>query len=159
MPQSHEPGRRILDRHNYVPHYLMVLANGMAWGQSRIYLKHFGIGINECRLITVAAHSPGLTAKDASDILAMNKSIVSRGVQTLEAKGLVEPQGGRRRSRGLYLTHEGSQLHDQIVEVSLEREKRLLAGFAPNEKTIVLGYLARMFANLQEANDYDPLEK
>lgn len=154
----HDPGRRILDRHNYVPHYLMVLANGMAWGQSRIYLKHFGIGINECRIITVVAHSPGLTAKDAGDILVMNKSIVSRSLQTLDARGLIESQG-QRRLRGLYLTEEGYQLHDRIVEVSLEREKRLLAGFAPNEKTIVLGYLARMFANLQQAYDYDPLQE
>lgn len=154
----HDSERRILDRHNYVPHYLMVLANGMAWGQSRIYLRHFGIGINECRIITAIAQSPGLTAKDASEYLVMNKSIISRSLQELRAKELVKSQR-HGRSSGLYLTGDGYRLHDQIVEVSIKREKRLLDGFAPNEKTIVLGYLARMFANLQQAYDYDPLEK
>jgi hypothetical protein len=48
MNQPSKPSsRKVIDRHLYVPHYLVVLANGMERGQSRIYLKHFGIGINE----------------------------------------------------------------------------------------------------------------
>jgi DNA-binding MarR family transcriptional regulator len=148
--------QRLIDRHLYVPHYLMVLANGMAWGQSRIYLKHLGIGINEARILTVVAHMPDCIATEICDILVMNKSIASRSLQVLEARGLIEG-GANKRSRPIKLTEQGIALHDRVVTVSLEREKLLLAGFSPNEKTIVLGYLARMFDNLALTNAYDPL--
>ncbi|MPT48670.1 MAG: MarR family transcriptional regulator [Sphingobium sp.] len=155
-----EPGissRQVIDRHLYVPHYLVVLANGMERGQSRIYIKHLGIGINEARIITVVAHSGPLTAAEISEILVMNKSITSRSLQTLEAKALVEI-GAAKRSRPVTLTAEGYRLHDRIITVSLAREKLMLNGFSPNEKAIVLGYLARMFSNMELANNYDPLD-
>jgi DNA-binding MarR family transcriptional regulator len=149
--------RRVIDRHLYVPHYLVVLANGLAWSQSRIYLKHLGIGINEARILTVVAHTPDATAAEICEILVMNKSIVSRSLQVLESKGLVEV-GAAKRSRPVTLTESGFALHDRVVEVSLDREKLLLSGFSPTEKAIVLGYLARMFNNLERANAYDPLD-
>jgi len=158
MTKTNDSGsRQVIDRHLYVPHYLVVLANGMAWGQSRIYLKHLGIGINEARIVTVVAHTPDCTASEICDILVMNKSIASRSLQVLETQGLIEG-GASKRSRPIKLTEAGYKLHDRVVRVSLEREKRLLAGFTPNEKAIVLGYLARMFSNLELANAYDPLE-
>lgn len=158
MNQPSKPSsRKVIDRHLYVPHYLVVLANGMERGQSRIYLKHFGIGINEARIITVIAHSGPLTAAEISEILVMNKSITSRSMQVLEGMGLVSI-GDSKRSRPIQLTDEGYALHDRIVAVSLAREKLMLDGFSPNEKTIVLGYLARMFNNMELANAIDPLE-
>lgn len=160
QPQNPVPQpdmRKVIDRHLYVPHYLVVLANGMERGQSRIYLKHLGIGINEARIITVVAHSGPLSAAEISEILVMNKSITSRSLQILEAKALVDI-GETKRSRPISLTAEGYKLHDRIVEVSLEREKLMLNGFSPNEKAIILGYLARMFSNMELANNYDPLD-
>lgn len=151
------PSYRVIDRHLYVPHYLVVLANGMERGQSRIYLKHFDIGINEARIITVIAHSGAMSAAEICEILVMNKSIASRSLQVLEGKGLVEIGEGKR-SRPVSLTAEGLALNERIVEVSLARERLLLEGFTPNEKAIVLGYLARMFSNLELANAYDPLD-
>ncbi|NMN05244.1 MULTISPECIES: MarR family transcriptional regulator [unclassified Novosphingobium] len=155
-PVSRPSSRKVIDRHLYVPHYLVVLANGMERGQSRIYLKHFGIGINEARIITVVAHSGPLTAAEISEILVMNKSITSRSMQILEGRGLVTV-GDSPRSRPITLTEEGYALHDRIVAVSLAREALLLDGFSPNEKTIVLGYLARMASNMELANAIDPL--
>jgi len=154
---SPDQPRRVIDRHLYVPHYLVVLANGMERGQSRIYLKHFGLGINEARIITVVAHSGAMTAAEICEILVMNKSIASRSLQVLESKGLVEIGDGKR-SRPVALTEEGLALNERIVNVSLARERLLLNGFTPNEKAIVLGYMARMFSNMELANAYDPLE-
>lgn len=156
-PRAASSARKVIDRHLYVPHYLVVLANGMERWQSRIYLKHFGIGINEARIITVVAHAGSLTAAEISEILVMNKSITSRSMQILEGRGLVSI-GEAKRSRPIALTEEGYALHDRIVSVAMAREAMLLDGFSPNEKTIVLGYLARMFSNLELANGIDPLE-
>jgi DNA-binding MarR family transcriptional regulator len=152
---SHED-RRVIDRHVFVPHYLAVLANGMIWSQSRFYLERYGAGINEVRLITVIAHSPGLTAKGLCGELMMNKSIVSRSIAELIDKKLIfEEKNGK--SRQYFLTDAGYDLNGQIVKISLERERRLLSGFSPNDKTILLGYLARMFDNLGRTIDLDQM--
>jgi DNA-binding MarR family transcriptional regulator len=144
--------RRVIDRHMFVPHYLAVLANGMVWSQSRFYLEHYGTGVNEVRLITVLAHSPGLTAKGLCDALVMNKSIVSRSLAAILEKMLIE----ERRigtTRTFHLTAAGQELNVKIVRVALERERRLLSGFTPADKTNLLGYLARMYDNLENSVD------
>jgi len=149
---------RVIDRHVFVPHYLAVLANGMIWSQSRFYLKNFGLGINEIRLLTVLAHSPGLTSKGLGEALVMNKSIVSRSVAELTNKKMLDERL-EGRARHYSLTDAGLQLNRRIVKTSLAREARLLRGFSPNDKTILLGYLARMLGNLDHATDGDLMQK
>jgi DNA-binding MarR family transcriptional regulator len=149
-------GRRVIDRHLFVPHYLAVLANGMIWSQSRFYLDNYAAGLNEVRLITVIAHTPGQTAKQLSSMLVMNKSIVSRSLGELKIKQLVMEQIVNR-SRTFTLTDAGYDLNDKIVRISLERERRLLAGFTPNDKAILIGYLARMFDNLASTVDLEQM--
>jgi DNA-binding MarR family transcriptional regulator len=145
--------QRVLNRHTYVPHYLMVLANGLASGQSRLYLKQLGLGLNECRIATLLAHVPGLQASEMSAMLSMNKSIVSRSVRALARRGMIEP-AHPNTPRKLRLTALGLRRHRDIVEVALERERLLLTGFTPNDKTIMLGYLARLFANMPIVDAY-----
>jgi DNA-binding MarR family transcriptional regulator len=140
--------RRVIDRHLFVPHYLAVLANSLTWSQSRFYRDNYGIGLNEVRIVTVLAHSPGLSARGLTEALVMNKAIVSKSLAMLLEQGLIE-EGGGRRPRPYFLTQSGIELNALIVHVALERELRLLDGFTPNDKTILLGYLARMYRNLE----------
>jgi DNA-binding MarR family transcriptional regulator len=145
--------RRVIDRHLFVPHYLAVLANSLTWSQSLFYREKYGIGVNEVRIVTVLAHSPGLTARGLSEALVMNKAIVSKSLAMLAERSLIE-EDQASRPRPYFLTESGVELNSRIVRVALERERRLLDGFTPNDKTIVLGYLARMYHNL--ATTIDP---
>jgi DNA-binding MarR family transcriptional regulator len=145
--------RRVIDRHLFVPHYLAVLANGLIWSQSRFYREKYGAGVNEVRVITVLAHSPGLTARGLCEALVMNKAIVSKSLSVLLERGLID-ENKSQRSRSYLLTPSGFKLNSKIVRVAFERERRLLDGFTPNDKTILLGYLARMYHNL--ATTVDP---
>jgi DNA-binding MarR family transcriptional regulator len=154
MDPTRPPHRGAIDRHVFVPHYIAVLANGMIWSQSRFYLEKYDAGINEVRIITVLAHSPGLSAKGLCDALWMNKSIVSRSIFTLIKKGLIEEKV-EKKSRIYFLSETGLGLNDRIVRVSLARERRLLKGFSASDKVIVLGYLARMLDNLEGAMDQE----
>jgi DNA-binding MarR family transcriptional regulator len=83
----------------------------------------------------------------------MNKAIVSRSLSVLLERGLID-ENKSQRSRSYLLTPSGLKLNSKIVRVAFERERRLLDGFAPNDKTILLGYLARMYHNL--ATTVDP---
>ncbi|MDB5683135.1 MAG: MarR family transcriptional regulator [Sphingomonas bacterium] len=151
-----EHARRVIDRHLFVPHYLAVLANAMISSQSRFYLENYGAGINEVRLITVIAHTPNQTAKELSSMLVMNKSIASRSLSELRMKCLVRDEVVGR-SRTFTLTEMGYDLNEKIVHISMERERRLLAGFTPNDKAILIGYLARMFDNLASTVDLEQM--
>lgn len=144
--------RLVINRHVFVPHYLGVLSNAYLWSQSRLFLEKYNCGINEVRILTVLAHSPGLSATDLCEALVMNKSIVSRSLSVLQDKQLIvgTSQGKRQKFE---LTREGQDLNTEIVPISLEREKLLLADFSEREKVILLGYLAKMQENISKLDD------
>ncbi|MNY66756.1 hypothetical protein D3C86_2042330 [compost metagenome] len=54
------------------------------------------------------------------------------------------------------MTPEGKSLHDRILVVALEREKRLLADFSPAEIDMLVNLLGRMHARVNEVNEFDP---
>ena len=137
----------VINRHVFVPHYLGVLSNAYLSSQSRLFLDSYGCGINEVRLLTALAYSPGLSAAELCDALAMNKSIVSRSLSVLQEKGLIEAKSRGKRFN-FELTASGLSLNAKIVPISLKREQLLLAGFSETDKVILLGYLARMQQNI-----------
>jgi DNA-binding MarR family transcriptional regulator len=145
---------RSVGRDDYVPAYLSLISNALSWGGSRVFLRRFGVGINEWRVLSALVNQPGSTASRAGEVLGLNKSVVSRSIQLLQAKGLltIDDTAGRR---GLWLTGAGHELHDQLMAIALEREKLLLTGFSGEEKESLLGFLRRMHENLPEMNAYD----
>src|SRR5919109_5341250 len=121
-----------IDRETYTPAFLALIANALSWRGSALYMRHFGVGINEWKIISALGNHPGAMAAEVSTVLGLNKAVVSRCVRTLSDKGLVavEVTDGRR---GLYLTRAGVELHDRIMPVALEREAVLLSGFSDEE--------------------------
>lgn len=142
------PLPQTIDRESYVLAYLNLVANGMSSLGSRRYLREFGVGINEWRVLSSLANAPGSTAGFVSDLVGIHKSVVSRSLKTLQEAGLVghDPELGRRR---LFLTAAGAALHDKIIPVALEREALLLTGFDAEEAARLRDFLARMHANLE----------
>jgi DNA-binding MarR family transcriptional regulator len=106
----------------------------------------------------VLARRPRITAKDLSEDTSLNKSVISRSLSTLRAKGIVriEEREGRRE---VELTPSGRGLHDRISKVALEREDLMLKGFSVKEREVLIGYLHRLMKNVPLANGYDPLSR
>lgn len=152
------PEEEILKRTTYVPHYLIVVTNGLAWHSSRQYVKHLGLGLNECRILTILADSGALSAVEISRITSMNKGAVSRALQTLEQQGYIsgDADSGRRR---LTLTAKSRPIHRQIVEIARAREALLLNGFSAAEKATLLKYLQRMQENIPLTRACGPTKK
>jgi len=133
-----------------VPSYITQIGNKWARGASRLYLKKFGIGVNEWRVMTIFAREPGITAQGACDILGSDKAAAGRSIAILEKKGLVrlEANPSDRRSRCVYLTDSGWAMHDSILEIALRREKLLLDAFTEEEAATLISLLDRMRQNL-----------
>jgi DNA-binding MarR family transcriptional regulator len=144
-----------IDRDRYLPYYLGVIANALSSSASQVYLREFGIGVNDWRVISHLGMEPGCTAQVISNVLQVDKSVVSRSVKTLVDRGLVaiESTPGFRR---LYLTGVGAALHKEMVPVALQRERLLVSGLEPAEVDQLLALLRRLHANLPTLTAYDP---
>ncbi|MBB3273902.1 DNA-binding MarR family transcriptional regulator [Pseudomonas sp. OG7] len=143
-----------LDLNRYVPGLLGFIYNKMSAGASACYRKEFGVGIIEWRMLSMLAVEEDITANRIAQVIGLDKAAVSRAVQALikseHIATKVNPNDGR--SVTLSLTAKGFELHDQIITVALEREKRLLGGLSKKEVETLLDLLRRMHGNVAHAN-------
>jgi DNA-binding MarR family transcriptional regulator len=148
---------KTIDRDQYFPFFISSIANKISRGGSRVYLKLFGIGIIEWRILSVLANSPQSTANAICAAIDLDKAAASRSIQVLERLGYVgtatDPGDGRKRT--VSLTSAGQALHDRAIKVALRREQLLLAGFNDAEREVFLSLLKRMHANAVEMDLYD----
>ena len=148
---------RTVDQDRYFPFVIATIANKISRGGSRVYLRLFGVGIIEWRIMYVLADMPGATAQAICTRIELDKAAASRSIQVLEAMGYVttaaDPADARKRS--LALTAEGMALHDRILQVAFQREQHLLEGFSPSERELFLSLLRRMHANAIEMDGYE----
>lgn len=142
--------RRILDLDGYVPSYLTQLGNKWARSSSHLYMRKFAVGINEWRVMTMAAIEPGLTANRMCAIVGMDKAAIGRSIQALKVKGLVDlaPNENDGRSWLVSLTSEGWAMYDRILEVALAREQELLGDLSRDELRLLISLLDRLRKNL-----------
>jgi DNA-binding MarR family transcriptional regulator len=147
-----------LDLDRYVPYLLVSVANTLSRGASRLYLRHFGVGINEWRVLSMIAVEPGVIALRICTVIGLDKAAASRSLKTLEGMGLiVSPDPAEQRSRGYRLTEKGEALHGRMLKVARQREERLLAGLSADERETLLALLKKMQAAMPAVNrdDYD----
>lgn len=145
---SPTPGPK-LDLDNYIPFGLTAIANRLARGASREYLRMFGIGINEWRVLAYVRVFPETTANQMCQHSSLDKAAVSRSLHRLIESGLIESRNdaGDARGRHLRLTKDGMAMHDRVIHLALDRERRVLTGFSSHEKGLLLSFIARMQAN------------
>lgn len=145
-------GRRIVDYDTYIPYFLAVVNNALSRGASALYLKRFGIGIGEWRVVSILANEPGVAASHIGDVVAMDKAAVSRSLSKLETLGVlkivISPNDPRRRT--ISLNSAGYDLHDQILSLALEREKQLIEGTDPDDLEAFLRVMRIMRHNVRD---------
>jgi DNA-binding MarR family transcriptional regulator len=144
----------------YVPALLNFLSNKLSAGASQCYRKHFGIGVVEWRMLSMLAVESHITANRICQTIGLDKSAVSRSLQSLEVAGhirsQVDPKDARRYT--VSLTDSGKALHQRVLKVALERERRLLSGLSDSEVDTLIELLGRMHAQVSNVNDYDPVD-
>ncbi|MOA61019.1 hypothetical protein D3C78_1860520 [compost metagenome] len=66
----------------------------------------------------------------------------------------MDPQDARRNT--VSLTASGRELHDRVLKVALERERRLLSGLSAEEVDTLIELLGRLHNQVNNVNEYDP---
>lgn len=149
--------RKVLDLDRHVPYFFTYISNKLSRGASRLYRKHFNIGITEWRVMGVLAAYPEINANQVCIKLGMDKAAISRSLQTLEQQQLVElTDTDDNRTRTISLTSAGYRLHDQIIEIALEREERLVSALTSEERKLFEKSLRKLRAAVPGVNAWDP---
>ena len=140
----------LLDMERYVPAFVTFIANKLSNSATAVYQRNFGINVTEWRIMTQLALEPGIPASRICHVIGFNKGPVSRTLAVMQRRGLVtirtDPRDGRTHS--ISLTAKGRGIHDKVIVVALEREKRLLACLKADEREVLIDLLRRLHNNL-----------
>src|ERR1700743_2682584 len=150
-PSAERPGDGpTLDLDRYVPAFVTFIANKLSNSATAVYQRNFGINVTEWRIMTQLALEPGIPASRICQVIGFNKGPISRTLAVMQKRGLVtirtDPNDGRTHS--ISLTAKGRGIHDKVIGVALEREKRLLSCLKAEEREMLIGLLRRLHNNL-----------
>lgn len=137
---------------DYFPFYLGTITNRWTAASSRTYLKAFGIGIGEWRVLASVFALGQASSNEIVDLIWMDAGAVSRSIRRLENDGLVRPVKGKfvGRTKPFEPTEAGRKLHAQILKSALEREERLLSNLKPDERKTLLLLMRKLMDQLRD---------
>lgn len=117
-----------LDLANFLPFRLNQLAAEISGRLSTIYAERFGLDVPQWRVLATLVDRDGATAQEIVESTRTHKSTISRAVQALIERGLVQAGADEAdgRARKLALTASGRAMMDEIVPLARNFERDLL---------------------------------
>jgi len=146
---------KTLQLENYVPYRLSILSNRVSGTIANTYKNKFAISVTEWRIMAVLGEYPGISADDVSAKTQIEKSILSRSVNKLLSRKLIErdiAENDRRRSI-LQLSDLGQSVYRDIVPISLSYQEKLMGCFNEEEKTKFDEFLTRLYRHAEELDN------
>ena len=124
-----------LQLEEFLPYRLSVLSNRISSEIAELYQSRFEISVTEWRVMAVLGRYPGVSAMEVAERTAMDKVAVSRAVNAMSERGLLEREvhSEDRRRSVLSLSSAGFALYDQIVPLVLDYERKLLSSLSRSE--------------------------
>lgn len=119
----------------FLPFRLNRLAAEISEELSTLYAERFQIDIPQWRVLATLSSGEGWTAKAIVASTRTHKSTISRAVEALSGRGLIEAvqSSDDKRSFQLRLTAAGRKLFRQLEPLVLDYEKKLLARLSEAE--------------------------
>ena len=136
----------------YAPYFLGTIANRWTAASSRRYLREFGVGIAEWRVLASLRTLGQATSLDAANLTGMDPAAVTRALTQLQEKGCAEPVAGRfiGRTKPFALTDQGMALYADMRRVALEREAVLMQDLTETDREELLRLLRLLHRRLPE---------
>src|SRR5437588_12830030 len=131
-PKSEEP----FSLRGFLPYQLAVLADYTSTRFADVYSKKFGLSIPEWRVLATVGERDMLRAKDIEAERHLHKTVVSRAIAKLRARGLVDLKNNAadRRESFLMLTGKGRRLYAEIIPLARTYSDEILAALSPAER-------------------------
>lgn len=110
--------------------------------------KYLGVdfSVTEVRIIGEIGRNSSLTAKELAEYLSIDKGYMSRMMQNLEKKGLIQRVKSETdaREKHLRLTEEGERLNLLLEEKADQRILRQIDGISKEEFQALLDAMAKI---------------
>lgn len=147
-----ENGRLVLDINEFSSSLIQSIARKKRSNSSKLLRKKYNVGVVEWRLICGLAKEPGIPGSQLSRFSQTDKGLVSKGLTSLEKKGLIEIMPNRNRSLRVeyHLTRQGYELHDGFLPILLERETAIFSDSSEEEIEQFFVMLKRISRNLDK---------
>ncbi len=143
----------------FLPYLLSITSNAVSGRIALEYRQRFGLSVPEWRVMAVLGDSGPLTQRDLTRLTLMDKVAVNRACKVLEERDLVARQPNEQdgRSHLLELTADGTRMHDEIMPLALEMERRLFSNFTAEEVAQFRSLLERVRGEVDDldADDID----
>jgi len=144
----------ILQLERYLPYRLSILSNRISALISETYSDKFALSITEWRIMAVLGEYPGVSADEVSLKTQIEKSILSRAINKLLQRKLLEREfdpSDKRRSM-LRLTKTGLSVYDELVPMSYDYEQALLTCFTEGEREQFSELIDRLYAHAEKGS-------
>jgi DNA-binding MarR family transcriptional regulator len=137
---------------DFLPYRLSVTSNAVSQRIAGEYRSRFGLSVPEWRVMAVLGDSGPLTQRELTSMTIMDKVAVNRACKVLEDRGLAvrRPNAQDGRSHLLELTAAGQTMHQQIMPLALEMERRLFARFTDEEIESFRSLLGRVRSEVDD---------
>jgi DNA-binding MarR family transcriptional regulator len=111
-----------------------------------------GISVTQCYALTALVWHGPMTLNELAKHLYLDKSTVSRVVDTMELKGIARrrPHRDSRRAIELSPTAKGRQLHSTIQKDMIKRERELITEFDAEIRKAVIDVIRRLAVQAEE---------
>ncbi len=130
----------------FLPYQLSYLTNLVSQDLARLYTEKFGIAHTEWRVMAVLGVTSGISAAYVAEKTAMDKVAVSRAINGMIKRGLIDRKfsnDDKRRSE-LALSEKGLKKYQRIVPLVQEYEKNLLKQLNEKEKQALNAILSKL---------------
>jgi DNA-binding MarR family transcriptional regulator len=153
--------RVVLDLDRYVPALITFIANKLSRSATVVYQKRFGVNVTEWRILSLLAIEPEISAARICHVIGFDKGPVSRTLAALEERGLVAIKADQEdgRTYSISLTSKGYATHDGVIQIALERERRLLSCLSKGEREVLIELLRRVHGNLDAVKGAGEIDK
>ena len=146
---------------NFLPYRLSLLTNTVSQGIANSYRDKHDITVTEWRIMAVLGRYSGLTASEVVERTAMDKVAISRAVNSLVARRLLERKTDRndRRRRRLYIAPgRGQNVLREIVPRAQQYEQLLLQVLSCEELECLERIMSVLLDSAKKMSDPDLLQ-
>ena len=147
MSENSQEHPAVLTLERFLPYRLSILSNRISEIIANTYRDKFALSITQWRIMAVLGEYPGASADEVSIKIQIEKSIVSRALQKLLERHLVnrEVDEADRRRQNLTLTKTGLEIYQQVVPVSYNYENLLQECFSEKERALFDSLIDRLY--------------
>jgi DNA-binding MarR family transcriptional regulator len=147
MEQTALSDREILREPKSINFRVHALASSLFKGAQQFYGARFGIGVPEMRVLSNLDTEGPLAARQLVSLTAMDKALVSRILNALHGRGLLQASapGADPRRRVWVLSRSGRQLVEKLRPLWRQREAIIQAGLSAAEHDQLEDLLERLF--------------